>query len=71
MNKKKFISLCNKARKLENQIQEIQQTIFNSLNEDILNKNTSAENSNNIEEAIMCYIQYGEYSPEEIWEEIK
>lgn len=28
MNKKEFISLCNKARKLENQIEEIQQTIL-------------------------------------------
>lgn len=31
---------------------------------------TTAENADNVEEAICCYLHYGESSPEEIWDDI-
>ena len=32
---------------------------------------SNAENADNLEEAILCYMQYGEYDPDELWEELK
>lgn len=31
---------------------------------------TSSENADSIEDAICCYLQYGESSPEKIWDDI-
>ena len=31
---------------------------------------TNAENASNAEEAICCYLQYGESSPQRIWDDI-
>lgn len=32
---------------------------------------SKAENADTISDAITCYMQFGEYTPEQIWEEIK
>ena len=48
----------------------IMQEIFDELSNECLELPTNAENADTVEDAICCYIQYGEYSPENIWKEI-
>lgn len=31
---------------------------------------SNAENADNLEEAIHCYMQYGEYDPDLLWDEL-
>ena len=46
------------------------QEIFDELSNECLELPTNAENADTVEDAICCFIQYGEYSPENIWKEI-
>lgn len=32
---------------------------------------SAAENADNLEEAIYCYMQYGEYNPDSLWDELQ
>lgn len=43
---------------------------FDELPNECLELPTNAKNADTVEDAICCYIQYGEYSPENIWKEI-
>lgn len=70
MTKTEFIKKCNKARKLTIEATEIVSQLLDSFSDDILEAESDAENADDIQTAITCFIQYGEYSPEEIWEEI-
>ena len=50
-----------KARKLELEKKELMQEVFDVLNNyDELEIDLGASNSNNIEETISCYVNYGE-----------
>ena len=75
MTKSEFVRSMNSAKNAFLKAQEKEQQIFNKLNDtfprlDLSDCITNAENTDNIQEAISCFIQYGEYTPEEIWEEI-
>ena len=76
MNRSEFIRTMNSARNSFVKAQEKEQKIFDELEEsfprlDLSKCITNAENADNVQEAIACFLQYGEYTPEEIWEEIK
>lgn len=76
MNRSEFIRTMNSARKSFVKAQEKEQKIFDELEEsfpglDLSECITNAYNANDVKEAITCFLQYGEYTPEEIWEEIK
>lgn len=65
--------LMRKARKAEQRAEEALRDIYQIL-ESIgvdLEAPTSAENADNLGDAISCYIQYGEYSIENILLELK
>ena len=70
MKKVDFIKKCNKARECVLKMNNIMQEIFDELSNECLELPTNAENADTVEDAICCYIQYGEYSPENIWKEI-
>jgi hypothetical protein len=76
MNKSEFIRLMNSARGAYIRAESKEQQIFEKLEETfprlyLDNYVTNAEDADNIQEAISCYLQYGEYSAEEIWNEIQ
>jgi hypothetical protein len=76
MNNDEFVRLMNRARVAYIRAESIEQQIFEKLEEafpklHLDNYDTNAENADNIQEAISCYLQYGEYSVEEIWNEIQ
>lgn len=70
MKKIDFIKKCNQAREYVLKMNSIMQEIFDELPNECLELPTDAENADTVEDAICCYIQYGEYSPENIWKEI-
>ncbi len=75
MNKSEFVRKMESAKKLYDKAQEKEHHIFDELGKqfpkiDLDNCTTDAENANSIQEAITCYLQYGEYTPENIWDEI-
>jgi len=78
MTKTEFKKLLERGRKAYIKAESITRELFNNLEEDIRLRNcvlsdipSNAENANNLEEAIQCYMQYGEYNPDELWEELK
>lgn len=71
MEKKEFINKCKKARQLQKEMDAIIYDIFDNLPSEVCNIPSNAENADNVEEAIQCYIHYGEYNPEDIYYEIK
>ena len=76
MGKSEFIKMMNSARNTFIKAQEKEQQIFDALAErfprmDLEDCVSNAENVDNAKDAITCFLQYGEYTPEEIWEEIK
>ena len=71
MKKKEFIDKCEKARQLQKEIDAVIYDIFDNLPSEVYNIPSNAENADNVEEAIQCYIYYGEYNPEDIYYEIK
>lgn len=70
---KELEKLIKKARKKEIEKDHIIRELFQIL-EDInidMEQPTEAENASNLEEAIACYIDYGEYNVKAIMAEIK
>lgn len=63
--------LIQKARKKNIELDDTIQAIFDALSDIDLNVPTDAENADDLEQAINCYIQYGEYSIDELLDEIK
>ena len=77
MTKTEFKKLLERGRKAYIKADEITQELFNKLEEDMGLRNSvlsdipsNAENADNLEEAIQCYMQYGEYNPDELWDEL-
>ena len=70
MKKVDFIKKCNQAREYVLKMNSIMQEIFDELPNECLELPTDAENADTVEDAICCYIQHGEYNPEDIWKEI-
>jgi len=63
------------TKKAYNKAQEKEQQIFDALAKqfprmDLEDCVSNAENADNVKDAITCYLQYGEYIPEMIWDEI-
>lgn len=63
--------LIQKARKKSIELNDATQAVFDVLSDIDLNVPTDAENADDLEQAINCYIQYGEYSIDELLDEIK
>lgn len=77
MTKTEFKKLLERGRKARIKADEITQELFNKLEEDMGLRSSvlsdipsNAENADNLEEAIQCYMQYGEYDPDLLWEEL-
>ena len=75
MTKSEFIKTMNSARNSFIKAQEKEQKIFDKLSEEFPRLDldeciTNAENAENVQEAISCFLQYGEYNAEKIWDEI-
>ena len=75
MNKSEFIRKMESAKKAYDKAQEKEQQLFDALAEqfprmDLEDCVSNAENADNVKEAIACYLQYGEYIPDMIWDEI-
>lgn len=63
--------LIQKARKKSIELNDATQAVFDVLSDIDLNVPTDAENADDLEQAISCYIQYGEFSIDELLDEIK
>lgn len=63
--------LIQKARKKSIELNDATQAVFDALSDIDLYVPTDAENADDLEQAINCYIQYGEYSIDELLDEIK
>lgn len=62
-----------KAKKKANEAQLAQEQVYALLEDAHINLDaiTQAENSDNLDEAISCYLSYGEYSLDGLMEEIR
>lgn len=72
IQKNKFIKDMESCRTIFINAMERESRIFAEIEDafpelDLSNCVTFAENANNIQDAISCYLQYGEYSPKKIW----
>lgn len=63
--------LIQKARKKSIELNDATPAVFDALSDVDLCVPTDAENADDLEQAISCYIQYGEYSIDELLDEIK
>lgn len=75
MTRTEFIKKIEKARKAYIKAQILEDSLFTELDVafdrlDFENINSKAENAANVAEAIMCYLHYGEYDINKIWDEI-
>ena len=72
---KKLRSLIESARKKQIAAQNALGSVMEAIEDlgiiDLSRFETKAENASNLEEAICCYIQYGEFDVDSIIEEIK
>lgn len=72
---KKLCSLIEGARKKQVTAQNALGSVLEDIEDmgviDLSRFKTDAENANNLEEAIYCYIQYGEFDIDSLIEEIK
>ena len=73
MKKSEFIKKIERAKKYIDKSSQIVDEIINELEEDGIDINAYvlAPNSDNIADSITCYVQYHEWTPEEIWQAIK
>lgn len=75
MSKEKFIREMEKCRKAyENAgtiLDRIMEKVADEFEIDLSHIESDAENASNIEEAIYCFVQYGEYDAEYIWKELE
>lgn len=75
MTKSEFVRLIESGRKAFDKAQKKEEELFTALGNqfpdlDLETCPSDAESADNIKEAICCYMQYGEYDPESIWEEL-
>ena len=75
MTKNEFVKKIEAAREAYKWAQLLEESLFEELktsfeNIDLEDAKSSAENAENIKDAICCYLSYGEYSPGEIWNDI-
>lgn len=72
---KKLRSLIEDARKKQVAVQNALGSVIDAIEDmgvvDLSRFETKAENANNLEEAIYCYIQYGEFDVDSIIEEVE
>lgn len=73
---KDFKNLLNNARERYKVAQVAEEQLFDYITNSYPDLqlecvSTEAENAENLEEAITCYINYGEYTIDEIWSELK
>lgn len=72
---KKLRSLIEDARKKQVAAQNALGSVMDAIEDmgviDLSRFETKAENADNLEEAIYCYIQYGEFDVDSIIEEVK
>ena len=72
---KKLRSLIESARKKQIAAQNALGSVMEAIEDlgiiDLSRFETKSENASNLEEAICCYIQYGEFDVDSIIEEIK
>lgn len=72
---KKLRSLIESARKKQIAAQNALGSVMEAIEDlgiiDLSRFETKAENASNLEEAVCCYIQYGEFDVDSIIEEIK
>lgn len=72
---KKLRSLIESARKKQIAAQNALGSVMEAIEDlgiiDLSRFETKAENASNLEEAICCYIQYGEFDVDSIIDEIK
>ena len=61
--------LIQKARKKSIELNDATQAVFDALSD--VDLCVPTENADDLEQAINCYIQYGEYSIDELLDEIK
>lgn len=75
MEYKEFEKMMKSARnafiKANEKMREVLNRIGEELDgEDLTDYKTYAENADNFEEAVLCFLQYGEYSIRELWDEL-
>ena len=77
MTKSEFKKLLERGRKAYIKAELITNELFDKLEQDMGLRTSilsdipsNAENADNLEEAIQCYMQYGEYDPDLLWDEL-
>ena len=75
MTKGEFCKLLESGRNAYQKAEQKTQIIYSRIEEDfedidLSEISTGAEDADNVNDAITCYLQYGEYTPEQIWEEL-
>lgn len=77
MTKSEFKRILQKGRNAYVKVNKITQELFDKLDEDmglresiLMDVPSNAENAENITEAIQCYMQFGEYDVDLLWEEL-
>ena len=77
MTKSEFKKLLERGRKAHIKAELITNELFDKLEQDmglrvsiLSDIPSNAENAENLEEAIQCYMQYGEYDPDLLWDEL-
>ncbi|MCI6468146.1 hypothetical protein A8806_110142 [Faecalicatena orotica] len=71
-----LINLIQEAKRDQERANKSAELVFNTINDifnnpDLQKIPTGAENAENLEEAIACYIQYGEYDIQGIIKELE
>lgn len=77
MTKSEFKRILQRGRNAYIKAEKITQELFDKLEKDMGLREiilddipSNAENAENITEAICCYMQYGEYDADSLWEEL-
>ena len=77
MTKSEFKKLLERGRKAYIKAELITNELFDKLEQDMGLRTSilsdipsNAENADNLEEAIQCYMQYGEYDSDLLWDEL-
>lgn len=77
MTKSEFKKFLERGRKAHIKTESITNELFDKLEQDMGLRTlilsdipSNAENADNLEEAIQCYIQYGKYDPDLLWDEL-
>ena len=77
MTKSEFKKLLERGRKAHIKAELITNELFDKLEQDMGLRTSilsdipsNAENADNLEEAIQCYMQYGEYDSDLLWDEL-